>query len=215
MPNDDNASIRYLMKEMDPSEEVLMERSMMEDEDLLIEVECMRQTLKQLDENLPVMDPPAHVTSNVLRKASEHKPNNNSGFIPSLGGNRVGYVAAAAVVAAGLISGVLLYQDGLDGAGPNAQENTTSAAVSSSPSMEVDQPGVANAEMEAEPVDVRDVEPWVDRDEILRFQDQFGEQNQAEFDSILNTMTRKLKPIDDPLDMNSNTRSLQLTGSEQ
>jgi hypothetical protein len=34
------------MKEMDPSEELLMERAMMEDEDLLIEVESMRQTLK-------------------------------------------------------------------------------------------------------------------------------------------------------------------------
>ena len=34
MLNDENACIRYLMKEMDPSEEVLMERAMMEDDDL-------------------------------------------------------------------------------------------------------------------------------------------------------------------------------------
>jgi len=39
MQNEDNACIKYLMKEMDPSEELLMERAMMEDEDLLIEVE--------------------------------------------------------------------------------------------------------------------------------------------------------------------------------
>lgn len=216
MPNDDNASIRYLMKEMDPSEEVLMERSMMEDEDLLIEVECMRQTLKRLDENLPMMDPPAHLTNDILRKAAEKKPSTSFGLVPSLNGNRVGYVAAAAVVAVGLISGVLLYQDGSGGtASTSSQKTAASASVSSSPSIEMDQPDMANIGVETQSIEAGDVEPWVDKKEILRFQDQFSEQSRAEFDSILNTSTQKLKPIDDPLDMNTNARSLQLTGSEQ
>ncbi len=213
MPNDNNDSIRYLMKEMDPSEEVLMERSMMEDEDLLIEVECMRQTLRKLDENLPMMDPPTHVTNEILEQASEQKPNTSSNLIPiSLSGNRVGYMAAAAVVAVGLISGVLFYQDSGGGA-ESSQQSTTSASISSSPAVEVE-----NSEATVEPETAGNavsVDPWVDREEVLHFQDQFSEQGRAEFDSILQTTTQKLKPIDDPLNAHTNSRSVQLTGSEQ
>ncbi|MDZ7694328.1 MAG: hypothetical protein U5K69_24935 [Balneolaceae bacterium] len=109
MPNDNNDSIRYLMKEMDPSEEVLMERSMMEDEDLLIEVECMRQTLNKIEKNLPKVEPPPDVTQAVINKAAKHKKQErSSGIIPvSLGSYGIGYIAAAAVVAVGLISGSL------------------------------------------------------------------------------------------------------------
>ncbi|MDR8391160.1 hypothetical protein NC796_08430 [Aliifodinibius sp. S!AR15-10] len=219
MPNDDNASIRYLMKEMDPSEEVLMERSMMEDEDLLIEVECMRQTLKRLDEDLPEMDPPAHVTQDILNKASKHKPNTRSGLIPiSFSGSRIGYVAAAAVMAIGLVSGVLLYQDRVGGTESDSQtqQNSSAASVSSSPTVDVDA-GQLNASIQSQAVETAEaeIEPWVDHQQILRFQDQFSEQTRTEFDSMLNTSIQKLKPIDDPLDMGSRSRSLQLTGSEQ
>ena len=59
MQNDENAVIRYLMKEMDPSEEVLMERAMMEDDDLLIEVESMRQTLHRSRDRTPIPPRPS------------------------------------------------------------------------------------------------------------------------------------------------------------
>ena len=80
MRNEDNDCIRYLMKEMDPSEELLMERAMMEDEDLLIEVESMRQTLQKLDQ-LPKMDPPSDVAEAVMEKAAEQaKENRNDNY---------------------------------------------------------------------------------------------------------------------------------------
>ena len=45
MHTDENNAIRYLMKEMDPSEEMEFEKQMREDENLLIEVESLRATL--------------------------------------------------------------------------------------------------------------------------------------------------------------------------
>ena len=212
MPNYNNDSIRYLMKEMDPSEEVLMERSMMEDEDLLIEVECMRKTLKRLDENLPMLDPPKEVTQNILEQATKRKPQGRSTLIPtSLHNNSIQYVAAAAVVAVGLISGLVFYQD--SGSQESSQQ-AASVSVSSAPAVEMERsnPDVETADQTGE---TAEVEPWVDREQVLYFQDQFSRQGRAEFDSIMQNTTQKLKPIDDPIRMNTNARSVQLTGSEQ
>lgn len=211
MPNDNNDSIRYLMKEMDPSEEVLMERSMMEDEDLLIEVESMRQTLKRLDDDLPEVEPPAHVTENILKKASEHKPDTSSYIIPiSMGKNGMGYIAAAAVVAVGLISGVFFYQEGSERTETGQSTQQKAASVSSQTPLEA-------LDVQMLPVNSTDidVEPWVDRNEILRFEDQFSEQGRAEYDSILNTSTEKLKPLNDQMQLNGGAPRLQLTGSDQ
>ncbi|MDX1638231.1 MAG: hypothetical protein R3281_09690 [Balneolaceae bacterium] len=216
MPNDNNASIRYLMKEMDPSEEVLMERSMMEDEDLLIEVECMRQTLKKLDEGLPRMDPPDSVREEILQKAANHTSQGGTRAISVLQqGNTMGYIAAAAVVAVGFISGILLYQEPPAENSANGTGQTTQSASAAAPAPStVDFEG-SKQEVTAETVPVNSVRPWVDNKEILRFQDQFSSENQAQFDSMLNTSMQKLKPINDPLYLNPDSPSLQLTGSEQ
>ena len=48
MQINDDGCIRYLMKEMDPSEEIEFEREMMKDEDLLIEVETLRKSFQKL-----------------------------------------------------------------------------------------------------------------------------------------------------------------------
>lgn len=208
MSNEDNACIRYLMKEMDPSEEVLMERAMMEDEDLLIEVECMRQTLRRLDDNLPLMDPPSHITEKIVKEAARQKKSvNPAARLIDL--NHYKYVAAAAMILGGLLTGALWMQNDSATAEADAaasSDNRTSAAVSSSPSYSISITPVFN--------NGEEVEPWIDRNDILRFQDQFGNDNQAAYDSILNSSTKKLKLINDPLERDSRSRSLQLTGSD-
>ncbi|MFN1834118.1 hypothetical protein AB2B38_002555 [Balneola sp. MJW-20] len=64
MLNSEDGCIRYLMKEMDPSEEMEFERMMREDENLLIEVETLRNTLKKLDQ-LPEKTPPPHLIEEI------------------------------------------------------------------------------------------------------------------------------------------------------
>ena len=68
MPKDEGV-IRYLMKEMDPSEEIEFERCMMEDENLLIEVECLRRSLEKTKQ-LPNFNPPESLTEEIPQKAT-------------------------------------------------------------------------------------------------------------------------------------------------
>ena len=206
MSNEDNACIRYLMKEMDPSEEVLMERAMMEDEDLLIEVECMRQTLKRIDKGLPLVDPPSHITQKIIDQAAKQK---KTTLIPGQQW-RYGVSAAAAVVLVGVLSGVLWFHTDstqTDPATENSPAVSRSVAVTASPSYEYSKPQTTDNRQE--------IQPWVDRNELLRFQDQFSSEHRADFDSILNSSTEKLKLINDTGYLNSRPRSLQLTGSDK
>ena len=60
--------IRYLMKEIDPSEEIELEREMMADENLLIEVESLRKTYQKL-QKLPLKEPPTRVVCKISEEA--------------------------------------------------------------------------------------------------------------------------------------------------
>ena len=70
MQINDDGCIRYLMKEMDPSEEIEFEREMMKDEDLLIEVETLRKSFQKLGK-LPLHHPPKELSEQVLSMAVE------------------------------------------------------------------------------------------------------------------------------------------------
>ena len=71
MPNaDDELCLKYVLNELDPSEIMLVERAMAEDDDTLIEVESMRATLRKLD-RLPEHEPPKHVQQQILQQAQE------------------------------------------------------------------------------------------------------------------------------------------------
>lgn len=199
MPNEDNACIRYLMKEMDPSEEVLMERAMMEDEDLLIEVECMRQTLDRLN-GLPEKKPPSELTEKIVRQAASEARNRHRllpGLITYSTVTRM--VAATLLVTALLMGGLLVYND------ITAENSGQSEAAQRS--------GISSPALNATPAGAENIEPWIDRNNVIHFQDQFSDENRAAFDSILNQSTRKLRPIDEPLFYNTRTNSLQLTGA--
>lgn len=194
MQNEDNAVIRYLMKEMDPSEEVLMERAMMEDDDLLIEVESMRQTLQRLDD-LPEKSPPDELSDTIVRQAAKHKQ--EASTWPSIPSEAYKY-AAVLLIGMGMGSGLLLYLD----SSPTQQTNVGNEA---SISTNIQPTNTTNASEEAE--------PWVDRDDVIYFQDMFNTESSA-YDLIMQTSMSKLTPVNDQaLQPNPNSRNVQLTGS--
>lgn len=203
MTNEDNASIRYLMKEMDPSEEVLMERAMMEDDDLLIEVECMRQTMKRVN-NLPEVEPPAHLTESIIKEAVEYRRNklNSSRFISSI---NLKY-AAAALVVIGTTVGSAFFYDNNSNESPADTVPLTAAHSTDS--------GMKQTAQNVESVSSKDanIAPWVDRNDVLYFQDHYMSDETA-FDSIIETSTDKLIPLKDPFIYNNGSHSLHLTGS--
>jgi len=201
MQNEDNACIKYLMKELDPSEAVLMERRMMEDEDLLIEVECLRKQLKRLDE-LPEVNPPAELTDHIVHQACTYRSSGSSSFIPTFThSSHTKYYAAAAILAVGVTFGVLsLEEQHLSEKSAAQTEQVGAAAMGGSTARTIS-------------AENRDVKPWVDRNQVLHIGQGNGE-SASFIDSALQQSMKKLKPIDVPVNfyMNPN-RDLQLTGT--
>jgi hypothetical protein len=197
------------MKEMDPSEEILMERAMMEDEDLLIEVESMRQTLQKLDK-LPKVSPPKEVRESIMQKASEHareRRKANKSFKP------VYKYAVAATLALTITAGGTWFFINRNGQQASKQPVTVqsrSMADTQAGKLELTANGVRQSGVET--AGEYKVEPWVDRNEVLRFEDQFIP-GDNQFDAILRNTTKKLQLIDQPVMNNHRVKPIQLTGS--
>ena len=190
MQNDDNAVIRYLMKEMDPSEEVLMERAMMEDDDLLIEVESMRQTLGRLDD-LPEKEPPAELTESLIEKAA--KQHKQQSLWPSIPPQVLRY-AAVLVIGMGLGSGLWM-----------------ALSSSSGESTDYDLSSLTTTFEQVEQLNA-DVKPWVDRENVIYYQDIFNSQS-SEYKAIRETSMKKLTRVTESLYRNPGSTNIQLTGS--
>jgi len=215
MQNEDNTCIKYLMKELDPSEAVLVERRMMEDEDFLIEVECMRKTLQRLDD-LPRLDPPANLTSQICRQAAEYRSSQkySSSFFPQLSSIHTKYyAAAAAVVAFSLAFGVLTFSETENRTNTSeatgTQKNTPVQAAqmgSSHKTGSTQRTSQASAES-------NDLKPWVDRNNILYFKKGHNNSSAAQLDSAIERSMQKLKPIDEPVHNLFNSPNYRLTGS--
>lgn len=194
MLNDENAPIRYLMKEMDPSEEMLMERAMMEDDDLLIEVESLRQTLKRLDE-LPEKNPPSHVSESVMEYAAEKAESNQPSYL--FASKPVQYAAAAVLVIGASLAGFWVIEQQGD---TNTSQISADMGNNAIPSLNISTGGENSSD------------PWVDNKDILYFQDQFNSSS-AEYDSILKNSMQKLTPLTNPSFYNTGSRPIQMTGT--
>ncbi|MTI87944.1 MAG: hypothetical protein FH748_08250 [Balneolaceae bacterium] len=103
--NNDDGCIRYLMKEMDPSEELEFEQKMREDENLLIEVESLRATYRKLNK-LPHKNPPQHLIKEISDTAKEiqsNRQNNKKRLFTRFAG------MAAAIFLTATVSGGFYY----------------------------------------------------------------------------------------------------------
>ena len=98
LPNDGELSVKYILKELDPSEELLVEQAMMEDENTLIEIESLRTTYHKL-QSLPLLNAPGEVLDNILAH-SELQRLNAGKVRPLFNFRTISYAAAASLMIA-------------------------------------------------------------------------------------------------------------------
>ena len=211
MRNENNC-IRYLMKEMDPSEELLMERAMMEDENLLIEVESMRQTLAKLDK-LPRKNPPSELTDGIIKQAANHVKHNRDArtLLKPIYKYAVAATLALTVTAGG--AWFFMDKEGLlaerEGSGDSSvSESPSQAWVRGSGTEFPFNSGGDNFFRAAS----GEVDPWVDRENILHFEDYMINSN-SDFNALIEQSTQKLKLIENSIINNRPVKSIQLTGT--
>ena len=184
MEINEDGCIRYLMKEMDPSEEVEFEREMMEDENLLIEVESLRKTYQRLG-NLMLKHPPVHITEQVCKTAVRLQQENIKHSK-----RMIIYFARASAVAAVflVIASTAVYF----GSAEPGEEIGTQKEVNTSGGK---------------------IEPWVDRNDILDIQDNLNavrfQALQQEKDKSFN----KLTLVNSPTGTNTSNQKILLTNS--
>lgn len=210
MRNEDNDCIRYLMKEMDPSEELLMERAMMEDENLLIEVESMRQTLKKLDK-LPRKIPPSELTDRILEQAADkarEKRNSRRSFNPVYK-----YAVAATLALTITAGGTWFFMDRGEGTEESPSPASSEAARLSTGNAAFSWNDGNNNIFENTAAGDQEIDPWVDRENILRVED-YNISGNVDFNALLERSNQKLKLIENSVINQRPVKSIQLTGSE-
>lgn len=198
---DENSIVRYLLGEMDPSEQKLFEQQMQEDEDLLIDVESLRTVYRRISMLKPV-DPPKQISRKVLLQSSHHLAMKKRRKQRSI------WMSAAATLLILFVGGTWFLGDTTSirnslgdvsiEAGTGALEATT----------------VQTKEATSGPVEtVSGVAPWVDRNEELHFLDRYDQQKADRFDSLLYQTMDRLQPLQQRVvETSEPTRGLHLTG---
>ncbi len=196
MRNKDTRIISYLFNEMDPSERVEFERKLIDDENLLIEVESLKQTKLRLSP-LPELHPPKHIIESVLKEAEEYS---RKSVINR--GRSVYYAAAAVLITGFLASAILLDQ--------NTENSSAAQASVSAPTFETTQSPinrVTSVRQASAPLQ------WIDSNDVIRFSDRVSQNQTSDIDSIFKNSYKKLTPVTNPTQTGAYHRNLQLTGS--
>ncbi|MEX2478677.1 MAG: hypothetical protein WD357_09590 [Gracilimonas sp.] len=181
MHTDENKAIRYLMKEMDPSEEMEFEKQMRKDENLLIEVESLRASNRKLSD-LPHKNPPEELTKSITQQAVQIQSQKNTSTTDITFFIKRGI--AVAILLSVCTGGYIYYS------------------------------GYTETQLESSTVnDTENVEPWVDRNEILRFSEGQQIEQSSAIQADLNRSYQKLQLVNDPSSGNSSGNSILLTGS--
>ncbi len=215
MPKDEGV-IRYLMKEMDPSEEIEFERCMMEDDNLLIEVESLRQVLKKTNQ-LPRLNPPQNLTEHITRKAATYRQKQLLSFriqqIPY-----IQYAAAAVIIVAFGITYSISLNNG-NSVTEEATEMVLPQEVAQKPQVQQNsaQPVLNGISSVNRAAVTESPDPWIDRNNMIRFAEGsagISESSNTAFQQELQSSYEKLTRIEDSI-FAPGTRipSIQYTGS--
>jgi len=184
LQNEDELLLRYILNELDPSEETIVEKAMLEDENVLIEVESLKTTLKKT-QILPLLNPPADLTSLLVEKAIEFQAG-KAKIKPIFYLRRFSYAAAATIlIAGGSVWYIQTNHDNQLMASENQNVYTTTTAGQNS-------------------------SPWVDKQNILHISS-IGTSSELVPDSVMN----KLRPIDGDQPLLQAPRQVQLTGTQK
>lgn len=186
-------SIAYLFEEMDPSEKVEFERLLRKNENLLIEVESLRNVSNKIDE-LPRISAPDSVLQSICENASV---NNNS---TKLVRSKPFYFATAALLSIGFMAGALMIESDV------VENSAGNAAVGSVGSVQATASNSQAAKSEE-----REITPWVDENDVIHFTGVESERS----DSLLKNSYQRLTPVTNPSQSSSYQRNLHLTGSRQ
>ena len=203
MQNDKERCIRYVTNEMDPSEAMLLEKEMMEDEDLLIEVESMRRTLKKLD-GMPEYEPPKYLSEKIIQEAVDQQ-NQRPLQLANIheASKPTKFFAAAAFVLAGIVFVSMNLE-------VDQTKSTTSNASTSAP-VKAAQVDGANGNGDSQ----LNNRPWVDRQNVLKFQlfeaDQAGAGVDAE--TMKQETLRNLTPINELSGFNNRNSGFNFTNT--
>jgi hypothetical protein len=191
-------SIAYLFREMDPTEEVEFERSLTENENLLIEVESLRKVQERLN-SLPSFTPPAHVVDSIKETAAKQAFKKQRFRFGSV------HYAAAAVLLAGFFAGAILLET-------NSSNDSSDSASLGAPAFQFSNNAPSSASSESR-IERRKITPWVDNNEVIRFTDRGTHTEGSSVDSLFKNSYQRLTPVTDPLQSAGYQRGLHLTGS--
>lgn len=174
---------------MDPSEKYIYERELEGDDNLLIEVESLKSVNNKL-KSIPLFTPPAGLSESVLAVAA-NKRQNRQAFYPV-------FMLAAAVLLLSITVGIFL----IDNPSATTESAGTQASMSS---------GLMLLQNEITPeqsTQAEQVQPWVDRNEVLYFT---GSADNSE--TAIQNSYHRLQPVPNERVPHSLQRTLHLTGS--
>jgi hypothetical protein len=166
MQINDEDCIRYLMREMDPSEEIEFEREMMSNENLLIEVESLRSTYNKV-KKLPLKQTPAEILNKVKEQAvSDQQKRLRSSF------KLIGWFGKSVAVAATILLLISISTYFID-----------FGTLTSSPA-------------QTTVISAGTVQPWVDRNEIINISDRTDAVQAQRIGAEYEKSYEKLIPVD-------------------
>jgi anti-sigma factor RsiW len=169
----DEMTIKYVMGELDPAEAAEFRVLMQQDQNLLIEAESLKQTLRRLD-SLPLISAPASVLELVKKQAARKQ----RGIL-----YRFRYVAAAAVLI--LVVSASLYFNGMF-----STKQPVAPALAAEPVEALKQPEESKAVKISKPQ--KTVNTWKDRKNVVTIDQVLPE---SENDKIPSS---RLKPVSAP-----------------
>lgn len=188
MLESENCTIRYLMREMDPSEEIEFEREMMEDDNLLIEVESLRKSYQRMGK-LPLLDPPNELSEKVsdhVVSAQKKRLNKNKQWMFLL----TKAVATAAILLMVVSTGLYFYNSAPE------VETATQTSTNTTGSNEV--------------------EPWVDRNNVILFVGTSVQPNNDQaLQSDVDQSFSKLTLVNSETGITPSSRKIVLTSSSK
>ena len=183
MQINDEDCIRYLMREMDPSEEIEFEREMMSNENLLIEVESLRSTYNKV-KKLPLKQTPAEILNKVKEQAVSDQRKQIRSSYKLIG--RFGKTVAVAATILLLISVSVYFFD--FGTLTNSPTQTTVISAGT-------------------------VQPWVDRNEIINISDRTDAVQAQRIGAEYEKSYEKLIPVNKVDEPSNQRQGVLLTSS--
>lgn len=183
MQINDEDCIRYLMREMDPSEEIEFEREMMSNENLLIEVESLRSTYNKV-KKLPLKQTPAEILNKVKEQAiSDQQKQLRSSF------KLIGWFGKTVAIAATilLLISVSVYF--------------------------IDFGTLTNSPTQTTVISAGTVQPWVDRNEIIKISDRTDAVQAQRIGAEYEMSYEKLIPVNKVDEPSNKRQGVLLTSS--